>query len=935
MMLLCVMLLMFSGFMETNSENFKIVGPVEPLVVEAGEDLVLPCSLQPNISAVDMTVEWIRTDLSESSTVVHLYKDHKNTNDKQMKSYRGRTALFKEELQKGNTSLKLSAVQPSDEGVYQCYVESGSLYDDVIVHVKVEKLLKVVGPAAPVVVEAGEDLVLPCSIEPRISAEDMVVEWIRLYLNDRLVHLYEDYEDSNQRQMESYRGRTSLFKEELKKGNTSLKLSAVQPSDEGVYQCYVEYRDWNNNVNIYVEVKGKGFHAWKIVLICMSAFAITLTTFTAYIVKDKFSKKQLSPAQCSVITYMRVQSENKKEELNLKKFNTSEEGYRRLIPAVTNCRKAQFAGCSLTALCLEILSTALKTENSSVKELDLSKNDLQDAGVEKLSSGLKSSHCKLEIIRLAVCKLSAQSCNTLTSVLQTETSCLKELDLSNNDLQDAGVENLSVGLKSSHCKLEILRLAVCKLSAQSCDTLQSVLQTETSCLKELDLSNNDLQDAGVEKLSVGLKSSHCKLEILRLAVCKLSAQSCDTLQSVLQTETSCLKELDLSNNDLQDAGVEKLSVGLKSSHCKLEILRLVVCKLSAQSCDTLNSVLQTETSCLKELDLSNNNLYDSGLANLFAGLKSSICKLQILRLALCNLGVNTCERLGSLLKLEISLKALDLSNNDLQDSGVELLCAGLKTGDCKLEKLILSGCMIKEEGCSSLASALSSNLSHLKELDLTYNHPGESGVKVLSARLEDPRCTLRTLRVKHGGENRIKPGLKKYSCDFTLDPNTVNSRLSLSDGNRKVKNVIVPHFYPDHPERFDYCCQVLCRESLTGRCYWEAQWSGGVYIAVTYKSIRRKGGSGDCVFGLNEKSWSLSCSNNSYSVRHNKNETKLSARPSSKRVGVYVDCPAGSLSFYSVSDDQTLTHLHTFSTTFTEPLCAGFYIYYDSSVCLK
>uniref|UniRef100_A0AAR2KEH3 B30.2/SPRY domain-containing protein n=1 Tax=Pygocentrus nattereri TaxID=42514 RepID=A0AAR2KEH3_PYGNA len=724
----------------------------------------------------------------------------------------------------------------------------------------------------------------------------------------------------------------------------------------------------------------------------MSAFAITLTAFTAYIVKDKFSKKQLSPAQCSVITYMRVQSENKKEELNLKKFNTSEEGYRRLIPAVTNCRKAQFAGCSLTALSLEILSTALKTENSSVKELDLSKNDLQDAGVEKLSSGLKSSHCKLEIIRLAVCKLSAQSCNTLTSVLQTETSCLKELDLSNNDLQDAGVENLSVGLKSSHCKLEILRLAVCKLSAQSCDTLQSVLQTETSCLKELDLSNNDLQDAGVEKLSVGLKSSHCKLEILRLVVCKLSAQSCDTLNSVLQTETSCLKELDLCNNDLQDAGVEKLSVGLKSSHCKLEILRLVVCKLSAQSCDTLNSVLQTqtsclkeldlcnndlqdagveklsvglksshckleilrlvvcklsaqscdtlnsvlqtETSCLKELDLSNNDLYDSGLANLFAGLKSSICKLQILRLALCNLGVNTCERLGSLLKLEISLKALDLSNNDLQDSGVQLLCAGLKTGDCKLEILILSGCMIKEEGCSSLASALSSNLSHLKELDLTYNHPGESGVKVLSARLEDPRCTLRTLRVEHGGENRIKPGLKKYSCDFTLDPNTAYRFLSLTDGNRKVE-CVRSHSYPDHPERFDYWEQVLCRESLTGRCYWEAERSGKVRIAVTYKSIRRKGDSEDCRFGLNEKSWILRCSDNRYSVRHNKNITELSAQPSSKRVGVYVDCPAGSLSFYSVSDDQTLTHLHTFSTTFTEPLCAGFYIYYRSSVCLK
>uniref|UniRef100_A0A3B4DS46 Ig-like domain-containing protein n=1 Tax=Pygocentrus nattereri TaxID=42514 RepID=A0A3B4DS46_PYGNA len=118
-----------------NFKNFKVVGPVEPLVVEAGEVLVLPCSLQPNISAVDMTVEWIRTDRTDSDKLVHLYEGHKDTNDKQMKSYRGRTALFKEELQKGNTSLKLSAVQPSDEGVYQCYVESGSLYDDVTVHV--------------------------------------------------------------------------------------------------------------------------------------------------------------------------------------------------------------------------------------------------------------------------------------------------------------------------------------------------------------------------------------------------------------------------------------------------------------------------------------------------------------------------------------------------------------------------------------------------------------------------------------------------------------------------------------------------------------------------------------------------------------------------------------------------------------------------------
>ncbi|XP_036418558.1 stonustoxin subunit beta-like [Colossoma macropomum] len=173
------------------------------------------------------------------------------------------------------------------------------------------------------------------------------------------------------------------------------------------------------------------------------------------------------------------------------------------------------------------------------------------------------------------------------------------------------------------------------------------------------------------------------------------------------------------------------------------------------------------------------------------------------------------------------------------------------------------------------------------------------------------------------------------SCEVTLDPNTAHSSLSLSDGNRKVVNVGSSQSYPDHPERFDQCYQVLCRESLTGRCYWEAEWSGGVEIAVTYKSISRKGDSDDCEFGGNVKSWILICSNNRYSVCHNNISTDLSARPSSSgTVGVYLDCPAGSLSFYSVSTDK-LTHLHTFNTTFTEPLYAGFGVWGYGSVCLK
>uniref|UniRef100_A0A4W4GD71 B30.2/SPRY domain-containing protein n=1 Tax=Electrophorus electricus TaxID=8005 RepID=A0A4W4GD71_ELEEL len=180
-----------------------------------------------------------------------------------------------------------------------------------------------------------------------------------------------------------------------------------------------------------------------------------------------------------------------------------------------------------------------------------------------------------------------------------------------------------------------------------------------------------------------------------------------------------------------------------------------------------------------------------------------------------------------------------------------------------------------------------------------------------------------------------RSSLLENACDVTLDPNTAHTRLSLSEGNRKVTEQ-QHRWYPDHPERFDVRKQVVCRESLTGPCYWEAEWSGKAVISVTYKDIRRKGGSRECGFGCNLKSWSLFCSNNSYSVFHNKKKTALSAPCSSNRVGVYLDWAAGTLSFYSVSSlTHTLTRLHTFHSTFTEPLYAGFGVWgSDSSVCV-
>uniref|UniRef100_A0A8C4T175 B30.2/SPRY domain-containing protein n=1 Tax=Erpetoichthys calabaricus TaxID=27687 RepID=A0A8C4T175_ERPCA len=167
-------------------------------------------------------------------------------------------------------------------------------------------------------------------------------------------------------------------------------------------------------------------------------------------------------------------------------------------------------------------------------------------------------------------------------------------------------------------------------------------------------------------------------------------------------------------------------------------------------------------------------------------------------------------------------------------------------------------------------------------------------------------------------------------CPLTLDINTANRALCLSEGNKKVTRERTETEYPDHPERFGYWAQFLCREALTGtRCYWEVECSGDfMRIGVAYKGLRRKGGSRECVLGNNEKSWCLQWYQSQYSVCHNNKWTVISA-PYSPRIGVYLDWPASSLSFRSVS--HTMTLLHRFNTSFTEPLYPGFYLYLHSS----
>ncbi|XP_053193571.1 NLR family CARD domain-containing protein 3-like [Scomber japonicus] len=380
-------------------------------------------------------------------------------------------------------------------------------------------------------------------------------------------------------------------------------------------------------------------------------------------------------------------------------------------------------------------------------------------------------------------------------------------------------------------------------------------------------------------------------------------------------------------NELNDRSlVEEIQQSLRSGSLSTD-------KLSPAQWSALVFILLSSEKDLDVFDLKKYSASEEALLKLLPVVKASNKAL----LSGCDLSKRSCEDLVEVLRSQsCSLRELDMSNNDLQDSGVKQLSYGLESPHCNLETLSLSGCLITEEGCASLASALSSNPSHLRELDLSYNHPGDSGEKLLSAGLKDPSWKLDTLRLDHGGEQRLKPGLRKYTCELTLDTNTAHRNLKLSDNNTKVTAVTEEQPYPDHPERFDYWYQLMCTEGLTGRCYWEVEWRGRVYISVSYRGISRKGNGTDCRFGGNDQSWNLRCSDEGrYSVWHNKKKTVLSSSSSSSssvsnRVAVYVDCPAGTLSFYRVSSD-TLIHLHTFNTTFTQPVYAGFKVWGSSS----
>ncbi|XP_051812873.1 NACHT, LRR and PYD domains-containing protein 14-like isoform X2 [Acanthochromis polyacanthus] len=463
----------------------------------------------------------------------------------------------------------------------------------------------------------------------------------------------------------------------------------------------------------------------------------------------RLSTDDLFPDQWSALVFILLSSEEDLEEFDLKKYSRSEKALLRLLPVVKASNKAQLRNCNLSERSCEALISVLSSPSSSLKELDLSHNDLQDLGVEILSDGLKDPNCKLESLSLWDCSLTQISCDYLVSALKSNPSHLQHLGLGRNkELKDSGVKHMSGFVESPDCILKTLSLCSCSLTELSCDYLGSALKSNPSHLEHLDLSVNKLKNSGVKHLCGFLESPDCILKTLRLRSCNLSKISCDYLGSALKSNPSHLEHLDLSSNYyMQDAGVEQLCDFLESPDCILKTLKLKGCGLSGFGCYFLVSALKSNPSHLEHLDLTFSDLKDSGLLYLRGFVESPDCILKTLELVGCSLSEISCYYLVSALKSNPShLEHLDLGGNrELGDAGVKQLCDFLESPDCILKTLKLGSCGLSGISCDYLGSALKSNPSHLEHLELTGNNLQRPSVIHLLDLKESPDCSLKDL----------------------------------------------------------------------------------------------------------------------------------------------------------------------------------------------
>ncbi|CAM4598264.1 unnamed protein product [Leuciscus chuanchicus] len=462
----------------------------------------------------------------------------------------------------------------------------------------------------------------------------------------------------------------------------------------------------------------------------------------------------LSPAAEEACQYVnRVVGKNPflQKELNLSEH---ELGYTRVnrIAALLQDKHCQLNTltlyrCSITEKQSLILTSALKSNPSHLRELDLSENKLGNTGVKHLCAVLKDSHCKLESLRLRCCNMTDEGCSDVTSALKSNPTHLRELNLSGNKLGDSGVKNLSDLLMNPQFKLVKLQLSDCSVTEEGYKALASALRSNPSHLIELDLTGNYPGQSGMKELNDLLQDPDCQLKTLRF-LSPAAEEACQYVNRVVGKNPFPQQELNLSEHELGDTRVNQIAALLQDKHCQLNTLILNRCSITEKQSLILTSALKSNPSHLRELNLSWNKLGNSGVKNLSDLLMNPQFKLEKLHLSDCSITEKQSLILTSALKSNPShLRELNLSWNKLGDSGVKNLSDLLMNPQFKLEKLHLSDCSITEKQSLILTSALKSNPSHLRELDLSRNKLGNTGVKHLCDVLKDSHCKLERLRL--------------------------------------------------------------------------------------------------------------------------------------------------------------------------------------------